>query len=66
LAGGAVVWAGHKLSKKNAQKIEEHTDKPADELSDEEVEAAMEELGIQEEELTEEDKAAIEAAGDEE
>jgi hypothetical protein len=65
LAGGAVVWAGHKLSQKNAQKIEEHTGKPADELSDEEVEAAMEELGIEEEELTEEDKAAIEAAGDE-
>lgn len=62
LAGGAVVWAGHKLSQKNAQKIEEHTGKPPDELSDEEVEAAMQELGIEEEELTEEDKAALEAA----
>jgi hypothetical protein len=62
LAGGAVVWAGHKLSQKNAQKIEEHTGKPPDELSDEEVEAAMDELGIEEEELTEEDKAAVEAA----
>jgi hypothetical protein len=57
-----VVWAGHKLSQKNAQKIEEHTGKPPDELSDEEVEAAIEELGIEEEELTEEDKAAVEAA----
>ncbi|HSG16868.1 MAG TPA: hypothetical protein VLE70_11180 [Anaerolineae bacterium] len=62
MAGGAVVWAGHKLSQKNAQKIEEHTGKPPDELSDEEVEAAMDELGIEEEELTEEDKAAVEAA----
>ena len=47
LAGGAVVWAGHKLSQKDSQKIEEHTGKPPDELSDEEVEAAMEELGIE-------------------
>ena len=65
LAGGAVVWAGHKLSQKDSQKIEEHTGKPPDELSDEEVEAAMDELGIEEQELTEEDKAAIEAAEDE-
>ena len=65
LAGGAVVWAGHKLSQKDSQKIEEHTGKPPDELSDEEVEAAMDELGIEEQELTEEDKAAIEAADDE-
>ena len=65
LAGGAVVWAGHKLIQKDSQKIEEHTGKPPDELSDEEVEAAMGELGIEEQELTEEDKAAIEAAEDE-
>jgi hypothetical protein len=60
-----VVWAGHKLSQKDSQKIEEHTGKPTDELSDEEVEAAMGELGIEEQELTEEDKAAIDAAEDE-
>jgi hypothetical protein len=65
LAGGAVMWAGHKMSQKDSQKIEEQTGKPPDELSDEEVEAAMNELGIEEQELTEEDKAAIEAAEDE-
>jgi hypothetical protein len=62
LAGGAVVWAGHKLSKNDAEKIEEHTGKPPDDLTDEEVETAMSELGIEEQELTEEDQAAIEAA----
>ena len=62
LAGGAVVWAGHKMSKQDAEKIEEHTGKPPDELTDEEVEAAMGELGIEEQELTEEDEAALEAA----
>jgi hypothetical protein len=48
-----MVWAGHKMSKNG---------KPPDDLTDEEVEAAMNELGIEEQELTEEDKAAIEAA----
>ena len=62
LAGGAMVWTGHKMSKKDAEKIEEHTGKPPDDLSDDEVEAAMDELGIEEQELTEEDKAALEAA----
>ena len=62
LAGGAMMWAGHKMSKQDAEKIEEHTGKPPDELSDEEVETAMDELGIEEQELTEEDKAAVEAA----
>jgi len=66
LAGGAMMWAGHKMSKKDAENIEQHTGKPPDELSDEEVEAAMDELGIEEQELTEEDKAAIEAAEEEE
>ena len=61
-----MVWAGHKMSKKDAENIEQHTGKPPDELSDEEVEAAMDELGIEEQELTEEDKAAIEAAEEEE
>jgi hypothetical protein len=56
------MWAGRKLSQKDAQKIEEPTGKPPDDLSDEEVEAAMEELAIEEQELTEEDKAALEAA----
>jgi hypothetical protein len=49
------------MSKKDAEKIEEHTGKPPDELTDEEVEAAMGELSIEEQELTEEDEAALEA-----
>jgi len=57
-----MMWAGHKMSKQDTEKIEEQTGKPPDELSDEEVETAMDELGIEEQELTEEDKAAVEAA----
>jgi len=57
LVGGAA----YKLGQSSVQQIEQHTGKPADQLSQEELEAAMDELGIEEEELTAEDKAAIEA-----
>lgn len=57
LAGGAVAY---KLSKKDADKIEQHTGTSPEELSEEELTAAMKELGIQSIELTDEDKAIIE------
>ncbi len=61
LAGGAVAY---KLSKKDADKIEEHTGTSVEELSEEELVAAMEQLGIQSIELTEEDEAVIAKQGD--
>ncbi len=57
LVGGAA----YKLGQSSVKQIEQHTGKPAEELSQEELEAAMDELGIEEEEITEADKAAIEA-----
>lgn len=57
LVGGAA----YKLGQSSVKQIEEHTGKPAEDLSQEELEAAMDELGIEEEELTQADKAAIEA-----
>lgn len=57
LVGGAA----YKLGQSSVKQIEQHTGKPAEDLSQEELEAAMDELGIQEEEITEADKAAIEA-----
>jgi hypothetical protein len=64
LVGGAVLLAGgavaYKLSKKDADKIEQHTGTSPEELSEEELTAAMKELGIQSIELTDEDKAIIE------
>jgi hypothetical protein len=57
LVGGAA----YKLGQSSVKQIEQHTGKPAEELSQEELEAAMDQLGIEEEEITEADKAAIEA-----
>ena len=65
LVGGMVVLAvggtaaAIKMSQKDAQKVEEHTGASVEELTEEELVAAMEELGIQSIELTDEDQAAI-------
>ena len=57
LVGGAA----YKLGQSSVQQIEQHTGKSAEDLSEQELEAAMNELGIQEEEVTDADMAAIEA-----
>ena len=57
-AGAAAV----KLSQKDAQRIEQHTGTPVEELSDEELTGAMKDLGIQSAELSAEDKAALASA----
>ena len=62
LLAGAGTAAAVKLSKKDSEKIEQHTGTSADELTEEELVAAMEELGIQSIELTDDDKAIIEDA----
>ncbi|MFN2188852.1 MAG: SHOCT domain-containing protein [Candidatus Promineifilaceae bacterium] len=57
LVGGAA----YKLGQSSVKQIEQYTGKPAEDLSEQELEAAMDHLGIEEEELTDADKAAIEA-----
>lgn len=59
MIGGA--YSSYKVSSQEAQQIEESTGKPAEELSEEEMETALDDLGIQDQELTPEDEAAIEA-----
>lgn len=56
-AGG--TYAAVKLSQKDAQRIEQHTGLPPDQLEDQDLEQAMEELNIQSQPLTDEDKAAL-------
>jgi hypothetical protein len=58
LAGGMVAFGAHKMSERRAREIEEHTGVPPEELEDDDLEAAMTELGIPKEELTAEDRAA--------
>ncbi len=67
VVGGAVVlmvggaYSSYKVTEQEAQQIEQHTGKSTDDLTEEEFEAAMDDLGIQDQELTPEDEAAIEA-----
>jgi hypothetical protein len=65
LAVGGAAYGAVKLSQKDAERIEEHTGASVEELSEEDLVAAMEELGIQSIELTDDDKAIIATESDE-
>jgi hypothetical protein len=56
-AGGAA--AAVKLTQRDAQRIEQHTGASVEELSDEELNTAMQDLSIQSTELTEQDRTAL-------
>ena len=57
MVGGTA--AAYKLNKKDVEKIEKQTGKSADDLTEEELKAAMKRLGIKQLELTDEDEAAM-------
>jgi hypothetical protein len=57
MIGGA--YSSSKLSQQEVQQVEQHTDKSAEDLTEEEMEAALDDLGIQDQELTDKDEAAI-------
>jgi len=59
LAVGGAAYGAVKLSQKDADRIEEHTSASVEELTEEELIAAMEDLGIQSIELDENDQAII-------
>ena len=56
---GATAGVAYKLGKNQAQQIEEYTGVPPDQLSEEDLQAAMNDLGIQPEPLTDEDRQAV-------
>ena len=56
LVGGMVAFGAHKMSTKDADRVEEHTGIPPEELEDEDLEAAMDELGIEKQTVTSEDQ----------
>lgn len=58
LAAGGTA-AAIKLSQRDAQRIEEHTGLPPEQLEDQDLDQAMNELGIQSQPLTAEDQAAL-------
>ncbi len=59
VTAGAAAYGAYKLSKQDVDKIEQHTGSSVEELSDEELQGAMQDLNIQSQELTPEDQAAI-------
>ena len=59
LAAGAAAHGAYKLTQKDADQIEQHTGQSVEDMSEEDLVAAMEELGIQSIELTDDDKAVI-------
>ena len=69
LVGGAVLLAvgmtATKLTQPEVQKIEQHTGKKAEDLGEEELDAAMGELGIEGQEPSDKEVAMLEAAEDE-
>ncbi|MEA3439955.1 MAG: SHOCT domain-containing protein [Chloroflexota bacterium] len=63
VTAGAAAYGAYKLSTQDVERIEEKTDSSVEELSDEELQGAMKDLNIQPQEMTEEDKAALQAQG---
>lgn len=59
LSVGGAAYGAVKLSQQDAQRIEERTGQSVEELSDEELTGAMNDLGIQSQEITEEDQVAL-------
>ncbi len=66
LVGGAVLLAvgytATKLTKPEVQQIEQHTGKKAEDLGEDELDAAMGELGIEGQEPSDKEVAMLEAA----
>ena len=58
LVGGMVAFGAHKMTESQAKQIEDHTGVPPEDLEDEDLEAAIAELKIPTQELTDEDRAA--------
>ena len=56
LVGGLVAFGAYKMSKRDADRIQEHTGTDPEELTDEELEQAMDELGIDKQQVTDEDR----------
>ena len=59
LLSGLIAYGAYKLSKRDVQRVEEHTGRSADKLSDEELGQAMDDLGIEKQYVNDDDLAYI-------
>jgi len=62
LVGGLLAFGAYKLSKKDAQRIEEHAGKAPEDMTDEELERAMDELNIEKRYRDDSDQEYVEDA----
>jgi hypothetical protein len=56
LVGGLVAFGVYKMSTRDADRVKEHTGTDPEELTDEELAQAMDELGIEKQKRTDEDQ----------
>ena len=54
--GGLVAFGAYKMSTRDADRVKEHTGTDPEELTDEELAQAMDELGIEKQKRTDEDQ----------
>jgi hypothetical protein len=66
LVGGLIALGAYKLSTRDVERVEEHTGKKAEDLSDEELDQAMDDLNIPKEEMTDEEWDQVDKADAEE
>lgn len=64
LVGGLVAFGAYKMSTRDADRIEEHTGVPPEELDDQELEQAMDELDIPKETVDDSDREAADGGGE--
>ena len=62
LVGGLVAFGTYKMTSRDADRIKEHTGVDPEELTDEELAQAMDELDIEQQVLTDEDREEASAA----
>jgi hypothetical protein len=60
LVGGLLAFGAYKMSKKDAQKVEEHTGTAPEDMTDEELEKAMDELNIEKQYRDDSDQEYVE------
>ena len=60
LIGGLLAFGAYKMSKKDAQRVEEHTGKSPEDMTDAEVEKAMDELNIEKQYRDDSDQEYVE------
>lgn len=58
LVGGLIGYGAYKMSQRDADRIEQHTGVPPEELDDQELGQAMDELGIEKQYVTDADQEA--------